>query len=540
MENQLLSPMKRKIELPYQKVDHKIGFRQTGNRSKLRIYFLCVLMIIILFIQVFRLFHLTIIGNEYYRLISENNRTKEIIIVPKRGNIMDRNNKPIVISNIIDNVEDRSYLLGEAGAHLFGYRQIADKTDIEKDSCPEKIKINDKIGREGLEKVFECLLRGKKGKKLAETNAQGKIIRELSKLDPINGKDIISSVDIKLQKKAYELIKDKKAAVIATKPQTGEILILTSSPAFNPEIFEQNNSKLINEAISDKNKPLFSRGTKGLYPPGSVFKMVVASGALENNLIDENFSINDSGSITAGPIAFGNWYFLQYGKTEGEVNLVKSLQRSNDIYYYKIGEKLGDKQIRKWGEIFGYGMSTDIAIGDEPGNLPYSFWKEEVMREQWYLGDTYNYSIGQGYVTVSPLQVNLATIPYANNGYYCKPKILKVVNQNIENKELEKETIPECHKLPLSTKTIDLVREGMRQACITGGTGWPFFDYEIPVGCKTGSAENSSNANKAHAWFTVFAPFDKPEIVLTVLVEEAGDGSEIAAPIAKELLSEFF
>jgi len=185
-------------------------------------------------------------------------------------------------------------------------------------------------------------------------------------------------------------------------------------------------------------------------------------------------------------------------------------------------------------------MSTGIAIGDEPGNLPYSFWKEEIMHEQWYLGDTYNYSIGQGYVTVSPLQVNLATLPYANNGYYCKPKTLKVVDQEIENKQLEKEAIPECRKLPLSQKTIDLVREGMRQACSTGGTGWPFFDSKISVGCKTGSAENSSSNNKSHAWFTIFAPFDKPEIVLTVMVEDAGEGSEIAAPIAKEILKFFF
>jgi penicillin-binding protein 2 len=531
--------MRKKIELPYQKVDHRIGFKQVANRSRLRIYFLGIFMIVILFIQLFRLFHLTIIKNEYYKLISENNRIKEIIITPKRGTIMDRNNKPIVFSTVKDNTEGRSYVLSEAGAHFFGYRQIADKNDIAMDSCPEKIQINDKIGKAGLEKVFECLLRGKKGKKLVETNANGNIVKELSKLDPINGKSIISSIDLEIQKKAYELIKDKKAAVVATKPQTGEVLVLTSSPSFNPEIFEKNDSNLISDAITDQNKPLFFRATKGLYPPGSVFKIAVAAGALETKVVDENFSVNDTGRITAGPITFGNWYFLQYGKTEGEVNLVKSLQRSNDIYYYRIGEKLGDKEIKKWAEIFGYGTSTGIATGDEAGNLPYSFWKEEVMHEQWYLGDTYNYSIGQGYVTVSPLQVNLATLPYANNGYYCKPKTLKIVDQDIENKQLEKETTPECHKLPISQKTIDLVREGMRQACSTGGTGWPFFDYKIPVGCKTGSAENSSANNKSHAWFTIFAPFDKPEIVLTVMVEDAGEGSEIAAPIAKEIINQY-
>lgn len=539
MEKRQPLEMRQKIELPYQKVDHKIGFKKTSNRSKLRIYSLIIAIILIFFVQIFRLFHLTIMENGYYRLISENNRIKELIITPKRGTIYDRNDRPIVSSEITNNKESRTYYISEAGAHFFGYRQIADQNDIKTDSCPEKIIINDKIGKQGLEKVFECLLRGKKGKKLVETNAQGKIIKELSKLLPVDGKNIVSSIDFELQKKAFDLIKDKKAAIVATKPQTGEIIVMTSSPSFNPEIFENNNTVLVKNAMIDPNKPLFFRATKGLYPPGSVFKTMLAAAALEEKKIDENFSINDTGQITAGPITFGNWYFLQYGKTEGEVNLVKSLQRSNDIYYYKIGEKLGDKEIKKWGEIFGYGTNSGIAIGDEAGNLPYSFWKEEVLHEQWYLGDTYNYSIGQGYVTASPLQVNLATLPYANNGYYCKPKTLKNIDQTIENKVLENETIPDCRKLPLSQKTIDLVREGMRQACATGGTGWPFFDYKIPVGCKTGTAENSNKNKLPHAWFTIFAPFDKPEIVLTVLVEDAGEGSEVAAPIAKEIINQY-
>ena len=535
-----LSQMRKKIDLPYQRMDHKIGFKKTGNRSNLRIYSLIVIILLIFFVLILRLFNLAIIKNGYYRLISENNRLKQLAITPQRGTIFDRNNRPIVTSQITDNIEKRIYNLSGAGAHFFGYRQIADQNDIKTDSCPEKIQINDKIGKEGLEKIFECVLRGVKGKKLVETNAQGKTVKELMKVDPVGGRSIVSSIDFDLQQKAYDLIKDKKAAVVAIKPQTGEILALTSSPSFNPEIFENNNNQKVSEAMANPDKPLFFRATKGLYPPGSVFKTVLATAALEEKKIDENFSVNDTGQITAGPITFGNWYFLQYGKTEGEVNLVKSLQRSNDIYYYAVGEKLGDKDIKKWGEIFGYGENSGIAIGDEAGNLPYAFWKEQVLHEQWYLGDTYNYSIGQGYVIVSPLQVNLATLPFANNGYSCKPKTLKNMDQKIENRQLESEAETECHKLPISQKSIDLVREGMRQACVTGGTGWPFFDFKIPVGCKTGTAENSDKKLMPQAWFTIFAPFDNPQIVVTVLVENAGEGSEVSAPIAKEILKSYF
>lgn len=166
--------------------------------------------------------------------------------------------------------------------------------------------------------------------------------------------------------------------------------------------------------------------------------------------------------------------------------------------------------------------------------MPSPFWKSEVLKERWYLGDTYNTSIGQGYTLVTPLQMAKAVLPFANGGSLCVPTLLKNAQ-------------PSCKKLSVSQETLKLIREGMRETCTTGGTGWPLFDFRpatnsaaIQTGCKTGTAESHAKSGNPHAWFTVFAPFEKPEIALTILVEEGGQGSDVAAPIAKEILKTHF
>ena len=327
-------------------------------------------------------------------------------------------------------------------------------------------------------------------------------------------------------------MKDKKGAVVATNPTTGEILALVSTPSFDPQDFEDKNNNMVEKYLSDKEKPLFNRVTNGVYAPGSVFKLAIATAALETKTIDDETEFEDTGVITAGPLKFGNWYYLQYGKTEGMVDVIKAIRRSNDIFFYLAGAKTGEENIKKWAEILGYGKKTDIGLDEEVGLIPSPFWKEESIGDRWYLGDSYNLSIGQGYVSVTPLQTLVVTAAFANNGVGCQPKLLK-------------DDKPNCHKLPLAKKTIELVREGMRQACSTGGTGWPLFDFKvadksIQTACKTGTAESHALSGQPHAWITVFAPYDKPQIALTVLIEEGGQGSDVAGPIAKELLKTYF
>lgn len=562
--------MKKSFPPFHKATNQSLHFKKSRRYFKgWRLVFFPIFIGSISFILVSRLFQLTIVKGSYYRYLAENNRLKEISLEAPRGDILDRKGFTIAYSQ--KNQPETNYQVKriyndpEAFAHTIGYRQIASKEEIKQDDCHKtRLKPNDKVGKEGVEKAFECLLRGKPGKKLIEVDAVGRYLKTVTILPPHDGQTIQTALDLELQKKAYEALTatrsaafGKKAAVIAIIPKTGEILTLISTPSFSSQDFEDNNQKTIQSYLNDDIQPLFNRVTRGVYPPGSVFKLTVAAGALEEDAIDAHFQVEDTGQIKAGNKIFGNWYFLQYGKTEGLVNIIGAIRRSNDIFFYKTGERLGETKIKIWGERFGFGKKTGVELDEETGLLPSRFWKKEILKEGWFLGDTYNLAIGQGYLLTTPLQVNRATAVFANNGYLCKPQLLKVKEDGAK---------PECQQLSISEKTLITVREGMRQACQTGGTGWPFFNFkvkseklapngaeglkvnnqkqyeekEIQVGCKTGTAQSHAASQLPHAWFTIFAPFEKPEIVLTVLVEESGEGSNIAAPIAKEILTAYF
>lgn len=547
---------------------------QNENKIALSLflYLISISVFIFFVVLVLRLFQLTVVKGEYYKRIAEGNRIREVIIEPQRGTIIDR--KGIVIadnfpadlnSSGMRLISPRRYTLAEELAPMIGYRQTADAHELKQDSCLTKLRLGDKVGKKGVEKVYECDLRGQSGRKLLEVDANGKPIRTVMVIPVRNGTRIQLAVDSVLQQKAYEIIKGKRAVVVGLKPQTGEVLLLASTPSYNPQDFEDQNNNQIRHYLENKEKPLFNRATEGTYPPGSVFKIVVAAGALEDKKVDRQFEVEDTGKIQAGPIEFGNWYFLEYGKTEGLVNMIKAIRRSNDIYFYKVGEKMGELSIKLWAEKFGYGQKTGVHLDEAEGVIPSGFWKEEVLNEQWYLGDTYNLAIGQGYVLVTPLQVALSTTVIANDGYLCKPKLLKVgANNTILIKE---DNQAECKKVGLSKTTLETVKQGMVEACSPGGTGWPLFEFtvhrspftekkeevkitsgeprtvnseRIPVACKTGTAESHAPSKIPHAWFTVYAPAQNPEIVLTVLVEEGGQGSDVAAPIAKEILKAYF
>ncbi len=531
-----------------------IHFSSGNRRNPLFFPSVFIIAFLVVFsILALRLFQLTVVKGSYYQRLSEQNRIRELTIEPRRGTIIDRKGFPIAQNAPADIVRNdprlpshRDYFGGEAIAPLIGYRQMADAADFKNDSCSIKLKSGDKIGKKGVEKRYDCDIRGKAGKKLVEVDATGKYLRTISVIRPVDGQTLQLAVDLELQKKAYDLIKDKRAAVVALKPKTGEALLLVSSPSFNPQDFEDGNQNQVSSFFTNEDKPLFNRTTEATYPPGSLFKLVLATGALEEKKIDNQFQIEDTGVIKAGPATFGNWYFLQYGKTEGMVNIVKAIRRSNDIFFYKTGELLGVTDIKLWAQTLGYGKKTGIGLDEVDGLIPSPFWKEETIHDRWYLGDTYNLSIGQGFLLVTPLQVTQVTNVVASNGLLCQPKLLK--NDD-----------PHCKKLPISQKTLDLIKEGMKEACSTGGTGWPLFDFginppgvenknasgsakiKIQTACKTGTAESSQvKSGVPHAWITVFAPYENPEIVLTVLVEEGGQGSDIAGPIAREILKSYF
>lgn len=554
--------MNRKLA-PFYKARNNINFEQSNSiRESLRIYLIPFGFLIALFLLIGRLFHLTVVKGTYYKDAAENNRIKEIVIEGSRGDILDRHNKEIAFSEKNPPLKKdqapefkRKYSYGEALGNLIGYRQKASQEDFISDACEYKLMFNDKIGRFGIENIFECHIRPKKGKKLIEIDAMGTYLKTMSEVDPVDGKSVKLALDADLQQYIYKKIKnneihttiddlsEKHLAVVALDPHTGEVIMLLSYPSFNSQDFEDEKKDAVRKYVKDINKPLFSRALQGVYPPGSVFKPIVATAGLEEKVISPTDTITDNGFIEAGPIQFRNWLFTKYGRTDGQVDMIKGLQRSNDIYFYKLGEKLTYEHLRNWSEKFGLGHQSGIALSDVTGLVPSDFWKQEKIGERWFLGDTYNMSIGQGYLLVTPIQMAKATTVFANGGKLCTPQLLKL--DAYENRLLLSSDKPQCKNMDLQQKTLDTVREGMKRACEAGGTGYPFFEFMINgermyVGCKTGTAESHGVDKHPHAWFTIFAPFDNPKIVVTVMVENGGEGSDVAAPIAKEVLTKFF
>lgn len=543
-------------------------------------WFLRGLLILGFLVLIGRLIELQVVKGSYYRTLSEGNRIRRVSIIAPRGKIYARGGEVLVgnkeakkrvvfdpqkgyekINDIEGAASDeiigewvRDYKLGEAAAHLTGYLGEVDADEVGKidAKCPEKgpRKLGSLLGRGGLEEMYECILSGVDGEELVEVDSLGKRVRTLGRREPVAGQNIKTSIHYRLQKKVAELMSEGKVlprvgyqttsgaalrgAVVVTDTR-GEVLALYSSPSYDPNIFvAESDPRKITAILEDPNSPLFNRAIGGAFHPGSVFKPVVATAALEEGKIDESFTYEDTGQITIktiyGTFTYSNWYFTQYGRTEGEIDIIRAITRSTDTFFYKTGELLGIEKINQWANKFGLAERTGIDIpGEISGLVPSPEWKERVKGERWFLGNTYHISIGQGDIALTPLGLNMAITTIASGGEWCRPQVRKAV-QAEEGK---------CKDLEISSESIRLVKEGMKGACSSGGTGFTFFDFETPTACKTGTAETSEEG-KTHAWFTAFAPVDFPEIVATVLIEKGGEGAYVAGPIAREIFNYWF
>jgi len=425
----------------------------------------------------------------------------------------------------------RDYLHGPAFAHVLGFTGEASVEDLSKGS----VLLGSRIGKSGLEREFDYLLRGRSGARLLEVNVLGQTLAERDRKEAISGQDINTTLDIDLQKKAFSVIAEsiessEKAtggAIVAEDPQTGEILALVSYPSYDPDKFVSGlKEREYQELISDPREPLFNRALSGAYPPGSVFKPLVAVAALEEDIISPKDSINCKGSISVGSFIFRDWKLSGHGN----VSLVDALGKSCDVYFYTIGGGyggqggLGPESISKWAINFGLGQVLGVEQPWEgQGLVPDPDWKEKVKGESWYLGNTYHISIGQGDLLVTPLQITNALAAIANKGTLYRPTLLRSESGDVIRSDL------------FSSEVAQWVRRGMEAACNSGGTAYPFFDFPQKVACKTGTAETGIGEN-THAWFVVFAPSEQPEIILTVFLENGGEGSHDAAPVAREIL----
>ncbi|HOZ80835.1 MAG TPA: penicillin-binding transpeptidase domain-containing protein [Candidatus Woesebacteria bacterium] len=499
---------------------------------------------------------LAIIRHGFYSSLARDNKVAEIKIPAARGQILDRKGRVVVESEYqyFEENEDkvasksgkykgdefegktarvelkRKYLYGETMGLVTGYVGRVSENDLKSDRCGRKLDGFDVVGRMGVEESLDCLLRGTEGKRLVEVDAKGKYVRELGRQEPVAGQNLELSIDAFWQEKIYQMIKDKKAAVVMSRPDSGKIIALVSSPSIDPNVFsyEIDNQK-INDYLKDRESlPLLNRTITGRYHPGSVFKITVATAGLESGVMGANDLIEDTGVIKIGEYSFANWLWNKRGGTDGMVDMVKALKRSNDIYFYRLGEKLGIDRIKEWANKFGYGSKTGVELGGEiEGIVPDDQWKQDNKGERWFLGNTYHVSIGQGDLGVTPLQVNQMTNIIANDGKKCKMSLLK-------------NSKSECVDLKINKNTIETVTNGMKEACKTGGTAWPLFNFKTELACKTGTAEVGDGSKDTHAWLTAFAPADNPEISITVLVERGGEGSDVAAPIVGDILKEWF
>lgn len=562
---------------------------------RMRSYILPFILFTFPLIILLKLFDIQIVHGNYYRNISDHNRTKTNILFPQRGVVLDRFGVPLIINSPDFEINDRAenaglsreeaikiisenkanlqidslryYPFREVLAHVLGYVGKISEDELSQLAEPSLYDPSDFIGKSGVEKEYDKILRGIYGKELVEVDAMGNKIRALGTQDPIDGENITLTLDLNLQKAAYEsLPNDKKGAVIVTKPN-GEILSIVSKPSFDPNIFtlgekyvsKESSYPNISSILSDnENQPLLDRAISGEYPPGSTFKLITAASGLEQKVIDSKFTVEDTGVIRVGEFSFGNWYFIEQGRKDGVVNVVKGIARSNDIFFYKLAEKISVDKLSETASGFGVGKKSGIDLpGEKTGLLPTKKWKSIFIKESWYLGDTYHYGIGQGYLLTTPLQVNMWTAVLANNGVLPKPHLLISDKQKVASKIL-------------SDSNIDLIRKGMIDSCRPGGVAWPLFEFriqnsklridgknilavpvasstaklkdmrEVVIACKTGTAQHGGEDTLPHAWITLFAPAYNPEIVVTVLVEEAGQGSNVAAPVAKKILEEYF
>lgn len=500
-----------------------------------------------------RCLDLMLVKGGYFRRLAEENRIRRTAILPARGKILDCNGQELARNNVFYfdkegkkierekalNLQSagaelrkkwvREYPFSEITASVVGYLTEANEDEINnnKSECP--VSLGSLVGRGGVEQFYDCLLRGQLGEELVETGVSGETIRQLGVKEAQAGGDLNLTIDINWQKAAYEALSGKRGAAAVLNPENGEVLALVSMPTYDPNAFtvSRNEAKIKNYLESD-DLPFLNRVISGAYHPGSVFKMVPAIAGLEEKKIKAGTEIEDVGEIKIGEWRFGNWYWLEYGQKEGMVNLVKAIKRSNDIYFYKIGELVGIDSMLDWSRKFGFGQKTGIDLPNEvAGFLPSPEWKEKEMGERWFLGNTYHFAIGQGDLTATPLQIALETAVVANGGKMCKPHLLNPKQENI------------CWDLGIKSENISLVKQGMIGACSEGGTGFPFFDFIPQVACKTGTAEVGNIDKDAHAWFTLFYPTDNPEVVITVLVERGGSGAYVAAPIAKEIIERY-
>jgi penicillin-binding protein 2 len=423
----------------------------------------------------------------------------------------------------------RSYTQGELTAHALGY--CGQITQGQLELRPDR-RMGDVVGQDGIERLYDDQLRGIDGEQRVRVNALGQALnRETAKpvvtKEVTAGQPVVTSLDLDLQRAAYEGLGNRSGAVVAVDPQTGEVLAMVSRPSFDPNDFTRKITPAVWKKLNAPNHPLFNRALSG-FPPGSTWKAITLLAALENKVVKPDTKIHVSGGVS-----LGNFFFHDWTAATGLYDLVKCLAWSRDSAFYQMALHMTPEMMREVGIKFGAGRPTGVELRHEGmGLVPDSKWKERVYHEKWYPGNTLHMSIGQTYVQVTPTQMARM---YAGIGMRGRVPDLHFVIK-IGDRQIPP---PKPEHWKFHKEYMDVVLAGLK-AVVASGTGGATKLGNVEVSGKTGSAEAPPEGSKTHAWFACYAPSDNPRIAICCFVEHGGHGGSAAAPIAKGILEKFF
>tara|TARA_B100001964_G_scaffold106258_1_gene118742 strand:+ start:5585 stop:7447 length:1863 start_codon:yes stop_codon:yes gene_type:complete len=451
----------------------------------------------------------------------------------------------------------RSYVYNDLAAHILGYLGEVSKEKL-KTPAYSKYKLGDMMGKNGLENIYEFNLKGEKGFKEIEVDVSGRELKTLRKFPPESGDSLVLTLDVRVQKKLEEWVNELskenpvEGSVVVMKVQTGEIIAMVSKPSFDPNLFAAGISrKKWNSLLLDSKHPLQNRAIDGQYPPASTYKLVTAYAALAEHLIEPESTIFCPGHFRLGRGRYRCWKKSGHGA----VNLHDALVQSCDVYFYTLGHRLGVDNLAKYAKKLGLGARTGVMLkGEKPGLIPSTQWKKKAKNKAWLPGETISASIGQGYNLVTPLQSASVVSTVANGGLLLRPYLVKRIEDS-EGKVV-KEFFPEIvRNVEFDPEILSYLKEGLRGVVNEPrGTGSRARMKNIVVSGKTGTAQvvRRKDADETdpdsetpylfrdHAWFVAFAPYEKPEVAVAVIIEHGGHGGATAAPIARKVLESYF
>ncbi|GKS65288.1 penicillin-binding protein 2 [Nitrospira sp.] len=580
-----------------------------------RLFALRVGLLLVVGLLGLRLWHLQILEGPYYRDLSENNRTRQVLLEPARGLIYDRNG--ILLANnvssfsvyvMLEDVKDREVLIrqlsellgldpalvrkkmaikgskllprkikdrmtlrdatlvesrrldmpgvmiqvesqrnypgGLIASHLLGYVGEISADQLEKPEFDD-LHQGSIVGQYGIEKSYDRHMRGTAGQKNVEVDALGHEKKSSVVDKPQAGNDLYLTIDARLQKLAEDLLGEEQGAIVALDPNNGDILAMASRPAFDPNVLSRElTSKQWVEIVQDEGRPLNNRASQGQYPPGSTFKIPMAVAALETKTMSPSSTVHCTGGYQFGRRLYRDWK----AGGHGYVDLHEALVHSCDVYFYSIGQRMGIDVMAEFGKDFGLGRPTGVELPSErSGIMPTPAWKQKVKRESWLPGETISAAIGQGFVTVTPLQMASMMATVANDGVNYRPRLVRAVMDRATGNLQELPAVPRG-KVNAKPETFRIIKSALADV-VTKGTATRAKSSVVTIGGKTGTAqvaalrtgpeESIPKKFRDHAWFVAFAPVESPKIAVVVLAEHMGHGGAAAAPLAKELIEAY-